>query len=87
MNVQNLNSDWTNKKVSNQELNKIMIDDLCNSFTAEIRHTVMNNKMKMMCIKKKFIKIITYHDMKIFKNANQKAINKILEIIIKNIIT
>jgi len=86
MNVQNLNSDWTNEKISNQKLNKIIINDFCDSFTAEIRYTVMNNKIKIICMKKKFIKIITYHDTEIFKNTNWEIISEILKIIIKNVI-
>ena len=62
-----------------------MINELCNSFTAEIRQTVMNNRMKATCLKKKFIKIIIYHDMKILKKENLKTTSEILKAIIKNI--
>ena len=62
-----------------------MIDELCDSFTAEIRWTIMNNRMKATCLKEKFIKTITHHDMKILKKENSETTNKILKIIIKNI--
>ena len=63
-----------------------MIDELCDSFTAEIRCTAVNDRMKAMCMKKKFIETITHHEMKILKNANQKAISEILKATIKNIV-
>ena len=63
-----------------------MIDELCDSFTAEIRCTVMNDRMKVMCMKKKFIKTITHHETEILKNANQKTISEILEATIKNVV-
>ena len=87
MNVWKLNSDWTDAKISNQKLNEIMIDDLCNSFTAEIRWTVMNNKMKTTCMKEKFIKTITYHDMKTLKKEKLKTTDEIFRSTIKNMFT
>ena len=39
-----------------------MIDDFCDSFTAEIRWTAVNNRMKVMCTEKKFIETITHYD-------------------------
>jgi len=87
MNVQKLNSDWIDVKVSNQKLNETMIDDLCNSFTAEIRWITVNDKMKVMCMKKKFIKIITHYDMKTFKKKELKITDEIFRIIIKNMLT
>ena len=62
-----------------------MIDKLYDSFTAEIRQTVMNNRIKVTCLKEKFIKIITHYNTKILKKENSEATNKILKIIIKNI--
>jgi len=73
-------------KILNQKLNKNIIDELCNSFITEIRQTVMNDRMKVMCSKEKFIKIIIYHDMKILKKENLKVTSEILEIIIKNVL-
>ena len=64
-----------------------MIDDFCNSFTAEIKQTVMNNRMKMMCTEEKFIKIITYYDMKTLKKEKLKIIDEIFKTIIKNMLT
>ena len=87
MNVQKLNSDWTDVKISNWKLNETMIDDLCDSFTTEIRWIIMNNRMKAMCIEKKFIEIITHHDMKILKKEKLKIIDEIFRTTIKNMLT
>ena len=86
MNVQKLNSDWTDAKISNWKLNETMIDDFCNSFTTEIRQIIMNNRMKVMCIEKKFIKTITHHDMKTLKKKKLKTIDEIFKTIIKNML-
>ena len=64
-----------------------MIDDFCDSFTAEIKQIIMNNKMKITCMKEKFIKIITHHDTEIFKKEKLKIINEIFRITIKNMLT
>ena len=64
-----------------------MIDDFCDSFTTKIRQIVMNNRMKIMCTEKKFIKIITYYDTEIFKKKKLKITNKIFRTIIKNMFT
>ena len=74
-------------KVSNQKLNETMIDDLCNSFTAEIRQIIMNNKMKAMCTEEKFIKTITHHDMKTLKKEELKTSDEIFRIMIRNMLT
>ena len=47
----------------------------------------MNNKMKAMCIEKKFIKTITYHDMKTLKKEELKIIDEIFRITIRNMLT
>ena len=41
--------------------------------------------MKAICSEEKFIKIIIYYNIKIFKKENTEATNKILKVIIKNI--
>ena len=64
-----------------------MIDDFCNSFTAEIRQIIMNNKMKVTCMKEKFIKIITHHDVKILKKKKLKITDEIFKAIIRNMLT
>ncbi len=64
-----------------------MIDDLCNSFTAEIRQIIMNNRMKATCTEEKFIKIITYHDTKILKKEELKTIDEIFRTTIRNMVT
>ena len=64
-----------------------MIDNLYNLFTAEIRQIVINNKIKVICTEKKFIEIITYHDIKIFKKKKLKITDKIFKTMIKNILT
>ena len=64
-----------------------MIDDFCNSFTAEIKQTVMNNRMKATCTKKKFIETITHHDMKTLKKEELKTTNEIFRAMIRNMLT
>ena len=63
-----------------------MINNFCNSFTTEIRQTIMNDRMKATCTKEKFIEIITHHDMKIFKKEKLKTTNEIFRIIIRNML-
>ena len=63
-----------------------MIDKLYDSFIIEIRHTIINDRMKMMCLKEKFIKIIIYYNIKILKKENSETTSKILKIIIKNVL-
>ena len=64
-----------------------MINDFCNSFTAEIRQTIMNDRMKATCTEEKFIKIIIHHDMKIFKKEELKITDEIFRTTIKNMLT
>ena len=63
-----------------------MIDDFCNSFTAEIRQIIVNNRMKIMCTEKKFIKTITHHDIKILKKEELKTTDEILKTMIRNVL-
>ena len=87
MNVWKLNSNWTDMKVLNQKLNEIIINNLYNSFTAEIKWTAVNNRMKIMCTKNKFIKIITHHDIKILKKEELKTTDEIFRTMIRNMLT
>ena len=64
-----------------------MIDNLCNSFTARIRQIIMNNKMKAMCMKKKFIKTIIHYDMKTLKKKELKTTDEIFRTTIRNMLT
>ena len=63
-----------------------MIDDLYNSFTAEIRQTVVNDRMKATCTEEKFIETITYHDMKTLKKEELKTSDEILRTMIRNML-
>ena len=64
-----------------------MIDNFCNSFTAEIRQTAVNDRMKVICMKEKFIKAITHHDTETFKKKELKTTDEILRIMIRNMLT
>ena len=46
----------------------------------------MNDRIKATCSEEKFIKTITYYNMKILKKENLKATSEILKVIIKNIL-
>ena len=74
-------------KVLNQKLNETMIDDFCDSFTAEIRQTVMNNRMKATCTEEKFIKTIIHYDTEILKKEELKTTDEILRTTIRNMLT
>ena len=63
-----------------------MIDDFCDSFTAEIRQIIMNDRMKMMCMKEKFIETITHHDVKTLKKEELKTIDEIFRTIVRNML-
>ena len=86
MNVWNLNSDWKDVKVSNYELNETIINDFCDSFMTEIRWIIMNKKMKMMCMKEKFMKTVTHHDTKTFKKQELKITDKNFRTMIRNVL-
>ena len=73
-------------KILNQKLNETMIDDFCNSFTAEIRQIIINDRIKAMCMKEKFIETITHHDTKTFKKEKLKTTDEILRIMIRNML-
>ena len=62
-----------------------MINDFYDSFTAEIRQIAVNDRMKITCMKEKFIKIITYHDAETFKKKELKITNEIFKVMIRNI--
>ena len=64
-----------------------MIDDLCDLFTAEIRQTVMNKRMKVMCMKEKFMKTVTHHNMKTLKKQELKTTDENLRTMIRNMLT
>ena len=64
-----------------------MINDFYDSFTAEIRQIIMNNKMKVMCTEKKFIKTIIHYDMKTLKKKKLKIINEIFKTTVRNMLT
>ena len=64
-----------------------MIDDFCNSFTAEIKQIIMNNRMKATCMKEKFIEIIIHYDTKTLKKKELKITDKIFRTIIRNVLT
>ena len=64
-----------------------MIDDFCNSFTTEIRQTVINDRIKTTCTKEDFIETITHYDMKILKKKELKTSNEILKTTIRNMLT
>ena len=64
-----------------------MIDDLCDSFTAEIRQIIMNDRMKVMCTEEKFIEIITHHDIEILKKKELKTTDEIFRVTIRNMFT
>ena len=87
MNVWKLNLNWTDVKVSNQKLNETMIDDFCDLFTAEIKQITVNDRMKMMCMKKKFIETITHYNMKILKKEELKITDEIFRTMIRNMLT
>ena len=74
-------------KVSNQKLDETMIDDFCDLFTAEIKQITVNDRMKMMCMKKKFIGTITHYNMKILKKEELKITDEIFRTMIRNMFT
>ena len=63
-----------------------MIDDFYDSFTAEIKQIAVNNRIKTICTKKKFIETITYHDTKTLKKEELKIINEIFKAMIRNML-
>ena len=73
-------------KVLNWELNEIIINDFCDSFTAEIKQIIMNNKIKVMCTEEKFIETIIHYNIKIFKKEELKITNEIFKAMIKNML-
>ena len=46
----------------------------------------MNDKMKVMCMKEKFIETITHHDMKTLKKEELKIIDEIFRTMIRNML-
>ena len=63
-----------------------MINDFCDSFTAEIRQIAVNDRMKITCMKEKFIKIITYHDAETFKKKKLKITDEIFRATVRNML-
>ena len=74
-------------KILNQKLNETMIDNFCNSFTAEIRQIIINDRIKVICTEEKFIKTIIYHDVKTFKKERLKTTDEIFKTMIRNMLT
>ena len=50
-----------------------MINQLCDSFTAEIRKTAINNQIKIICTEQKFLNIILHYIKNEFNSQNLKS--------------